>query len=396
MKTAMMIASLLGSLGMITSCGSPLFLDQDDSSSLSIYRGELSSDPRLSSVVKVLRNQQFKCSGVAISKSYVLSAAHCFSACAFNNTRSCTLDNAKYQIQAESVTYDVEQVHVFPWQRTNNITRGSYDLAIVKLARYFQGGTTPLYNDRTEALSLLEQNRNRFYAPTNSVIAAGYGFANDLGENLGKLQVASMPFRGYYSLNNEELILGSLQVHPCSGDSGGPVMVQRSDGTLQLVGILSRGLTPDADGCRDTDGSLYTNLLIQSLYNQVQAKLVQMGGSLEDGDPNSGGQEPSPSLNQKTMTNLKTERNRPDGRQFFVAEEPRNARVEISADGDGSLLLETPSGAQQTFLYSSGDQQIFDVEAVSSGLWTATFESRNCWLGSCTREVSVFKFIYEY
>lgn len=177
------------------------------------------------------------CGGSLITSSAVLTAAHC-------------LSNPK--ITAITITLDngseVRRVRAKSWVTHPSFDPSSalYDIGVIRLAL-----TVP--SRSFEPIATRFSNGFPQQGKVTTVIGFGYTSQNGpLSDDLRRVQltvrdgaVCDNVFASFEE--TIEICAGGLGKVPCSGDSGGPMVVIESDGTHLLAGIVSYG----GDGCNE-------------------------------------------------------------------------------------------------------------------------------------------------
>jgi len=213
------------------------------------HAGSIAEFPFLSFIEADEGKQGFACTGTVVAPRVVLTAAHCVESLDHGG-----LTPAKQYALATGVTspeeaqaaniFHIAEAHVFPGFDPGTLHG---DAGILILDRPTSAPVLPLAGPGDAAL----------YAGGATVQLAGWGLtrANAKEEPSGlrttSMVVETPPFckastRGYYSPFSPTaqmctLDLPSKKSGGCFGDSGGPTIGQRPDGTLVELGIISTG-----------------------------------------------------------------------------------------------------------------------------------------------------------
>lgn len=272
-RTALRILMCL--LSFASGCGSD---SKTPESMPAIYGGQRATPSQLD-FLGVMRIDRAACTGVAITASHVLTAAHCLTGHDFVVAAGDDLAS-KRLYDGTGRSFGIADYRM-PEQITleGNLTVKGFDLAVVKLDR--QLNHPPLaFMAPNEARHVLAANKHRQRSPQSGALMVGYGLINDspFGHQRG-LHQALVPFRGYYGLDdNDELLVGSGEQHACAGDSGSPLLLKDSQGSWRLAGIASRSLFKDnATSCDYTVATIYTFVSHEHIANWIMAQIADLG-----------------------------------------------------------------------------------------------------------------------
>ena len=190
------------------------------------------------------------CTGALIAPHVVLTAAHCVGR---RGTEYDTNEDA-FQVTDGTKKYRVASKHVStmaPWVDSGD---GDYDQAIITLAQDIPVATLPLMN--TVSLSSVG----------SSVFLVGYGVTGYGAGDAGTKRAVTGKVTG---LDTYHLLYGNASGTVCSGDSGGPVLHQRADGSYEIAAtnrvVYSPFCQSQADGTRvDTHRAWINGVLAQA------------------------------------------------------------------------------------------------------------------------------------
>lgn len=190
------------------------------------------------------------CTGTAIGKRAVLTAAHCFVE-SFNYILVETEKTAQ-----ETTHYSLADFRIVG-DRHNNVLYN--DVAIVFVDRDLGVPIVPVVNNST-------------VAEGEEVVIAGFGEAYE-GGTTGDLYAGKALISDVTS-NHLFITYKSGQSHPCRGDSGGPMLVKVGS-TWAIAGTVSQSdpsVAPD-NICSEGDVTLYTNLQNSDVASFLRAKV---------------------------------------------------------------------------------------------------------------------------
>ncbi len=269
-----------------------------DSMNASVYGGTAVQDEEVFDAFVRIKDPTIPvpniCSGVAITSCHVLTAAHCFMVLDFMQPRALPDEkiSAMRIIDRHNNEYEIEDWRINLFTLINNISLQGYDLAVLKVKPVTN--TTPvltpvgIVNKSTREIDdLLSHAQSRLDAIDDSLVLAGYGLSTNYLDSIGELRSSAIPFRQHFGLDSQEIHAGSNRNHACDADSGAGLIL-KDDGVYQLVGTVSRNVTPLNIGCADSDGHYYVYLGNQDVRNWVQNALTELGECSENPDPTGG------------------------------------------------------------------------------------------------------------
>ena len=196
-----------------------------------IYGGTAVGGEEWSSVVALTTHGSPFCTGVAVTSTIVVTAAHCLSGAGFSPsyTKVYVGNGSDFSVSAQ---YSIKNYLIHP----NYAVYGAgYDLGIVELTQPLRGVTVvPMVQNTDEEDELLTTERR--------TVLVGFG-QRENGSSGRKFKVDSR----VYQVSELELVTGGNGKSACYGDSGGPAFAQLDNGEYRVVGITSRAY--NYEGC---------------------------------------------------------------------------------------------------------------------------------------------------
>ncbi len=170
-----------------------------------------------------------ECSGAYISKTALLTAAHCF-----ENRPTQVIVGSQGNVR-DGVRYAVHPLY-------DGKVGSPYDMAILRVDQPIVGDPLPVLVSSQPLVG-------------DEVVVLGYGFDSEGQEGLARIQDGQAALRATYSrfggpLMGTTSIVSSGEGSPCSGDSGGPVLARNAKGEFGIIGLTSAG----PEGCSSEEG----------------------------------------------------------------------------------------------------------------------------------------------
>ena len=169
------------------------------------------------------------CSAVFISKSMLITAAHCVSdpvAQYIDNTLVYLGNGADF----EYGYYKIKTARKHPKATQDENAQNWYDVAYIILEKELDFVVPILPPQNTMEV-------NEVYRPGSEVTIIGFGLTE---QNVSGIK--NIAHTNLQSATDHEFIAGGNGQDTCFGDSGGPVLAQLSDQTYRVIGITSRSL----------------------------------------------------------------------------------------------------------------------------------------------------------
>ena len=222
------------------------------------------NDPIVQSTVAIYAEQEvdgeatsFICTGTLVTANLVVTAAHCLGnetaqmAVIFGTSVNKDAPMLPVVAQAGHPRYDRidAMLSLPPAERPKKLLEelkreGRGDIALIRFAGKIPTGFAPagIARDLT------------FVKDGSIVTLAGFGRSNvskdpKVDNGSGTLRRVDMPLAAV-SFNKGEVLIDRVKgKSACMGDSGGPALVQKADGTYVVFGVTSAGLGEGAQTC---------------------------------------------------------------------------------------------------------------------------------------------------
>lgn len=209
-------------------------LGQARSEPLPIIGGEPVPDGEFEAVVRVdLLPEALYCSGTLVRPDVVLTAAHCVER--INRA-------SELEVHFESTTtgsVGVVDFGVHPDYCGERCVLDRFDYAYVRLERPLDIEPVPIVTDQEVWDATMRLG--------SVVTVVGFGAVPGVASGGYERWMVDVPVRGF-TIRGIEFIAGGDGKDSCEGDSGGPAFVTAPGGSLQLVGVTSRGSEECGDG----------------------------------------------------------------------------------------------------------------------------------------------------
>ncbi|HEX4751392.1 MAG TPA: serine protease [Solirubrobacterales bacterium] len=280
-----MLASLVVAATAVASPGSTSTATSNPKATASVIGGHdttVEKYPSLAFIEGVQATDGYACSGSVVAPRVVLTAGHCVEDLESSSlvepglvgvaTGVSNLQN----IPADKIS-TVERVLVYPHFDPSQL-HGDAGLLILKAPV----SATPI--------ALATSADSSLYEPGTKLTIAGWGVDKQGSEEIpNQLQAATVPveessrcqkgIRRIYPFLDPSLQVCTidapqLKITPCHGDSGGPAIATRADGSMVEVGITSMGNAT----CKPTSPAVYTRVDQISAWVQKWIAAVEAGG----------------------------------------------------------------------------------------------------------------------
>ncbi|WP_127718198.1 trypsin-like serine protease [Halobacteriovorax sp. HLS] len=181
------------------------------------------------------------CSGTLISKTRVLSAAHCFKKSPYYYINKVVVTRDSISAEAPRVR-KIKSITKHPFYKGAD---SGFDFAVVELAGEFD----------IEEDQLVPNSKMTNFSIGQDVEIVGFG-KRENGESGIKYEALTRVREN----QKIEFVAGGEGKDTCSGDSGGPVFTKNEDGRYEFVGITSR--TPDEATAYCGDKTIYGKVAV--------------------------------------------------------------------------------------------------------------------------------------
>ncbi|MFT3863301.1 MAG: serine protease [Solirubrobacterales bacterium] len=239
--------------------------------------------PSLAFIEGLQATDGYACSGTVVAPRVILTAGHCVEDISSSSLVEPELikvatgvSNLKH-IPADKIS-DVERVIVNP-SFSPSVLHGDAGLLIL---------TRPV---TATPIALATKAESSLYEAGTKLTVAGWGIDNRHAETIAdQLQAATVPveeskrcekgIRRIYPFLDPTIQLCAIDapkyhITTCHGDSGGPAMARRADGSLVEVGVTSLG----SEDCKPTSPAVFTR--VDQIQEWVQSWIdyVESGGA---------------------------------------------------------------------------------------------------------------------
>jgi len=246
------------------------------------HNATIETYPSLAFIEGLQATDGYACSGTVVAPRVVLTAGHCVEDLASSSlvepqlVKVATGISNRLHIPQDKIS-DVERVLVNPHFKPS-VLHGDAGLLIL---------TQPV---AATPIALATKAESSLYEPGTKLTVAGWGIDNRHAATIpNQLQAATVPveeskrcekgIRRIYPFLDPSLQVCTIDapkfhITPCHGDSGGPAMATRADGSLVEVGVTSMG---DAT-CKPTSPAVYTRVDQIQPWVQSWIDYVESGG----------------------------------------------------------------------------------------------------------------------